>query len=213
MGKVNHRLVGDYPLISFPGKHNPPIISPLKRVIDLILSFLFIIVLSPLMCIIIVLIKYSYKGPVIYKQKRVGQNRKIFTIYKFRSMIEETEEKEPILAEDDDTRIGSVGKLLCQYHLDELPQLLNILKGEMSFVGPRPECPEFVNKFIKTVPLYKERFTVKPGLTGLAQINSNYDTKPHVKIKYDLLYIYNYSLFRDLVILRDTIKNFTRGKK
>ena len=130
-----------------------------------------------------------------------------FGLFKFRTMVHNAEELlGATLAIPNDPRVTYVGRFLRRFRLDELPQLWNVIKGDMSFVGPRPERPVFVEGFQKTVPSYTERHKVKPGLTGLAQVRSFYDTSPENKVKYDLAYIYNYSLSLDLLILLETLK-------
>ena len=146
-------------------------------------------------------------GPIVYRQRRVGKDGKEFILYKLRTMIDRAEDKTgPVLTSRADPRVTRVGRFLRDSRLDELPQLWNVLNGTMSLVGPRPERPEFVKDFLRSVPGYAERFQVKPGLTGLAQINGAYHTTPEYKLKYDLAYMYNYSVWLDIRILADTIK-------
>ena len=157
----------------------------------------------PVTILISLLIKISSPGPVFYKQQRVGKDGKPFTLYKFRTMVNNAEmEVGPVLASRDDPRVTKVGKLLRTTRLDELPQLLNVLQGDMSLVGPRPERPHFVKRHRV---LRELRLAVKPGLTGLAQIRSFYNLKPEHKIKYDYLYIQRRSLLLNLYILIRTI--------
>ena len=175
----------------------------LIRMLDVVGSCVLFLVFGPFMLITAFLIKLTSQGPVIYKQKRVGKDRQLFILYKFRSMIQESE----ILhghkpAEDDDDRITPVGRLLRKTRMDELPQLINILKGQMSLVGPRPENISRVNTHKALRGL---RLAVKPGLTGLAQIQSYYDLHPRHKIKYDFLYIQRRSFALNLYILAKTI--------
>jgi exopolysaccharide biosynthesis polyprenyl glycosylphosphotransferase len=213
IGRIDHGLIGDIPLVELTRKPIPDWLSLSKRAFDIFFSLFLLILLSPFMFLIALLIKLTSKGPVIYKQERVGQGEKNFWLYKFRTMIEDAEkETGPVLATEDDPRITPIGKFLRRYRLDELPQLVNILKGEMSFVGPRPERPYFVKQFKESIPGYAERFKVKPGVTGLAQVTAGYATTPRNKLKYDLIYIYNQSLFLDLKILAKTIKVVLAGK-
>jgi exopolysaccharide biosynthesis polyprenyl glycosylphosphotransferase len=166
---------------------------------SLVISFIF----APIIILISLLIKTTSPGPVLYKQKRVGKDGKVFTLYKFRTMIENAEKKVgPVLASRGDPRVTKVGKILRTTRLDELPQLLNVMKGEMSLVGPRPERLHFVKQH---KALHELRLAVKPGLTGLAQIRSFYDLKPQHKIKYDYLYIQRRNLLLNLYILIKTI--------
>ncbi len=175
----------------------------LMRVLDVIGSLVILFVSIPVMLLVALLIKITSGRPILYKQRRVGKDGIIFTLYKFRTMINNAEEKlGPVWAEPGDPRITNIGKLLRMTRLDEFPQLFNILAGNMSLVGPRPERPHFV-KLHK--PLRELRLAVKPGLTGLAQIRSFYDLKPQHKIKYDYLYIQQRSLSLNLYILAKTV--------
>jgi len=175
----------------------------LMRVLDITGSILILLFTMPLTILISLLIKISSSGPLFYTQQRVGKDGKLFMLYKFRTMIEDAEkEVGPVLASRDDPRVTKVGKFLRATRLDELPQLINVLKGDMSLVGPRPERPHFVKKH---KALHEFRLAVKPGLTGLAQIRSFYDLKPQHKIKYDYLYIQKRSLLLNLYILIRTI--------
>jgi lipopolysaccharide/colanic/teichoic acid biosynthesis glycosyltransferase len=175
----------------------------LMRCLDIAGSILILLVSLPVTIVITLLIKVSSSGPVFYKQQRVGKDGKLFTLYKFRTMVNDAEkEVGPILASRDDPRVTKVGKILRTTRLDELPQLINVLQGDMSLVGPRPERPHFVKRH---KALHELRLAVKPGLTGLAQIRSFYDLKPRHKIKYDYLYIQKRSLLLNLYILIRTI--------
>ncbi len=179
----------------------------LKRVFDIFFSLIVLILLSPVMIISAIAVKAYDGGPVFYKQKRLTIDGKVFEIYKFRSMITDAEKKGGFqLAADDDPRITPVGKILRKIRMDELPQLLNILKGEMSVVGPRPERPEFTNLYKKEMPEFEFRLKVKAGLTGYAQVTGVYDTSPYDKLKMDMMYIENYSFRLDLQIILMTIK-------
>lgn len=173
-----------------------------KRTFDLLLSSLGLILSLPLWFIFAILIWLEDRGPIFYRQKRVGKNGRIFEVLKFRSMIKEAEKYTgPIWASENDPRVTKVGRVLRATAMDELPQLWNIFKGDMSFVGPRPERPELVKEFIKEYPDFKKRFVVKPGLTGLAQVYGQYDTPPQHKLKYDLLYIKKQSFLLDLKLI------------
>ena len=160
----------------------------------------------PIMLICAIVVKLCDGGAVFYRQKRLTQDGKEFMLYKFRSMIPNAELHGAKLAENHDTRITPVGKILRKCRLDELPQLFNILKGDMSVVGPRPERPELCQEYEKQFPEFKFRLQVKAGLTGYAQVTGVYDTTPYDKLKMDLMYIENYSLFRDIQIILMTIK-------
>jgi exopolysaccharide biosynthesis polyprenyl glycosylphosphotransferase len=178
----------------------------IKRFFDLILSLSAIIIFLPFGLLVAVLIKLD-GGSVFYSQERVTRDRKIFKILKFRTMIPNAEEiSGPVLASNNDPRITKIGRFLRAVRLDEIPQLLNILKGEMSVVGPRPERPYYVNKFEQSIPEYAYRHCVKAGLTGLAQVEGKYNTTVENKLRYDLIYINRYSIWRDFLIIIQTIK-------
>ena len=178
-----------------------------KRAFDIILSLPAFIVLSPLMLIISIVIKISDGGPVLYKQCRLTQNGKEFNVLKFRSMVVDAEKNGgPQLCTENDDRITAVGKILRKCRFDEFPQLINVLRGDMSLVGPRPERPELVDEYKKQMPEFEYRLRVKAGLTGYAQVIGVYDTTPYDKLKMDLMYIENYSIRSDLQIVLMTLK-------
>ena len=178
-----------------------------KRIFDIVVSVIGLIILSPFMLIIAAAIKIDDGGSIIYKQKRLTINGKEFFVYKFRSMIPNAEKNGvPQLATGSDSRITRVGKFLRKCRLDELPQLFNIIKGDMSVVGPRPERPELTEKYEREMPEFKVRLKVKAGLTGYAQVTGVYDTTPYDKLKMDLMYIERYSMVMDLRIILMTIK-------
>ena len=164
-------------------------------------------------------IKIDSKGPVFYDQERVGEGREPYRMHKFRSMVSDAEKQSgPIWAENDDTRITRIGRFIRMWRIDEIPQLWNVVKGEMSFVGPRPERDFFVKQLDDIIPFYGERFNVKPGITGWAQISYGYGAsiKSAIeKLNYDLFYIKNMSLFMDFLIVFRTIKIviFSRGAR
>jgi sugar transferase (PEP-CTERM system associated) len=181
-----------------------------KRFLDILLSLILLIVFLPVMLVLAVLIKLDSRGPVIFSQDRVGQNRKICMAHKFRSMVDDAEKDTgPVWADDDDSRITRVGRVIRKLRMDEIPQLWNVLKGEMSFVGPRPEREYFVKELDQVIPYYGIRFTVKPGITGWAQVSYGYGASVEDAVKkldYDLFYIKNMSIFMDLMIVLRTIK-------
>lgn len=179
----------------------------LKRGIDIILSAIALVVTSPVMFITAIAIKYCDKGPVFYKQKRLTKDGKEFYVYKFRSMYTDAE-KDGIarLASLGDDRITPVGRFIRKVRVDELPQLFNILKGEMSIVGPRPERPEIAAEYKREMPEFEYRLKVKAGLTGYAQIYGKYNTTPYDKLKLDLTYIQNYSTMLDIKLMILTVK-------
>jgi len=179
----------------------------IKRMADIIISFLMIILFSPVMIATAAAVKIYDGGDIIYRQKRLTIDEKEFYIYKFRSMIADAEKSGiPQLAKDSDNRITPVGRVIRSCRIDELPQLFNILKGDMSIVGPRPERPELTKEYEKTIPEFGYRLKVKAGLTGYAQVIGTYDTTPYDKLKMDLMYIENYSFRLDLQIMLMTLK-------
>lgn len=183
----------------------------IKRIIDIVLASLILILSLPLWLLIALAIKIEDQGPVFYSQARVGKNKKPFTLYKFRSMKTEAEKDKAVWAQKNDKRITKVGKILRRLHFDELPQMINIIKGEVSLVGPRPERPEFVEKLGKEIPYYNLRHIIKPGFTGWAQIKFRYgrsvlDSKE--KLEYDLYYIKNRNFLLDIGILLKTFRLF-----
>jgi len=188
----------------------------IKRLMDTLISSVILIALFPFWLLIAIAIKLDSKGPVFYKQERVGKDDKQFTIYKFRSMVHEAESKTgPRWAERKDPRITRVGRLFRKLRLDEVPQFFNVLKGEMSLIGPRPERPYFVEKFKREIPFYARRLGVKPGITGWAQIKGEYDTSMDnvkTKLQYDLFYLENMSLRMDLKVIINTIYVMLIGK-
>lgn len=181
--------------------------SFVKRFLDILFSFIALTVASPFLLITAIAIKCYDGGPVFYSQERLTTNGKIFKVHKFRSMIVNAE-KDGVarLASQKDDRITPVGRFIRKIRFDELPQLINILKGEMSFVGPRPERPELAKKYCETMPEFNYRLKVKAGLTGYAQVMGKYNTTPYDKLKLDLMYIEHQSLLLDLKIILMTIK-------
>lgn len=179
----------------------------LKRSMDLILSVIITVLASPIMLITALIIKLSDGGPVLYRQVRCTEDNKEFTILKFRSMVVDAEQDGIAkLATVNDTRITSFGRFIRSTRIDELPQLFNILKGDMSFVGPRPERPEIIEQYVQSMPEFEFRTRMKAGLTGYAQIYGKYNTTPYDKLKLDLFYIGNYSLWIDIKLIMMTIK-------
>lgn len=178
-----------------------------KRVLDVIISGFFLFLLSPLLILVALLIKITSAGDVFYKQTRVGKSGKLFDMYKFRSMHKDAEEYGPEWAGESDSRITGIGRIIRKVYLDEAPQFINVLKNEMSIVGPRPERPYFVEKLSKEIPYYYKRLSIKPGITGWAQIKHKYDSTlddVREKLKYDFYYIENMSLKLDFKIMINT---------
>ncbi len=186
----------------------------LKRLFDIFFSLFAIILTLPIMVIVALLIKFYDKGPVFYFQERIGQDGKMFRLIKFRTMkVGADKEEKPKFTTPDDPRVTKIGKFLRKYSLDELPQFFNVLKGDMSVVGPRPERPYFVEKFSKEIPRYLERHRFKSGITGWAQVNGlRGDTPIDERVRYDLYYINNWSLWFDIKIIVKTILTFFSQK-
>jgi lipopolysaccharide/colanic/teichoic acid biosynthesis glycosyltransferase len=174
----------------------------MKRLFDACLSGIGLAFSSPLWAIIAMFVKIQDRGPVFYGQERVGLKGIVFKALKFRSMIVDAEKHTgAVWASENDTRVTRVGRILRATAMDELPQLWNIFRGDMSFVGPRAERPELVEQFAASIPHYRDRFGVRPGLTGIAQVYGRYDTPARHKLKYDRLYIKNSSLLLDLKLV------------
>ncbi len=190
------------------GKCNPhPEAKFLKRAFDIIVSSLILLLTSPIMIVVAIAIKLDDGGPVFYKQERLTIDGKVFKILKFRSMYEGSDKNEKVKgASDKDDRITPVGHVIRKLRIDELPQMLNILSGSMSVVGPRPEWVEFAKKYEKELPEFRLRLQIKAGLTGYAQVYGKYNTAPYDKLQMDLMYIANPSFLEDLRIIFATIK-------
>lgn len=179
----------------------------IKRILDFLLSFIALIILSPLFLILAICIKIDSKGPVFFKQERLGKDGEVFLIYKFRTMVDGAIHMGSGLRTDEgDPRVTKVGKVLRKTSLDELPQLINILKGEMSIIGPRPPVPYHPHKYEDYSEEQKLRFTVLPGITGYAQINGRNEIEWDERIEYDIYYAKNWSLKLDFQIFFLTIK-------
>jgi len=208
-GRSRTRMIHGIPFVEiFPDKMKPWERSA-KRLIDILVSFCILFLFFPIWVFIGFLIKITSRGPVFYKQKRVGLKGKVFTMFKFRSMIKDAEKQTgPVLIDGSDSRITKVGSIIRKLRIDEIPQFINVLEGDMSLVGPRPERPYFVEKFRDKIPLYTRRLSVRPGITGWAQIKQTYESSVKditKKLEYDLFYIQNMSFQLDLNILLRTI--------
>ena len=207
IGRREHLRLHDIPLIEL--LHDEPASGGLlpKRTFDVVLAALLLVLASPVMLLVALAIRATSGTEVIFRQRRVGKDGSDFTIFKFRTMHREAEHATgPVLASENDPRVTTLGRVLRATRLDELPQLWNVLRGDMSFVGPRPERPEFVRLYEEEIQGYHERFKVRPGLTGYAQVNGEYHTSATTKLKYDLAYMYNRSFWLDLKILSETAK-------
>ena len=202
-GNVNIMEIDDIPMIDLMLNSIHQWEQPVKRFIDIMVSAISLVILSPVIIITMIAVMITSRGPIFYKQERIGIGGKPFMLYKFRSMVENAEkESGPVWADKDDARLTIIGKFLRTSSIDEIPQLWNILKGDMSLVGPRPERLFFVNQHKE---LQDQRLRVKPGLTGLAQVNGRYHLTIEEKTRYDLYYIHHQSLLLDLDILLKTI--------
>jgi exopolysaccharide biosynthesis polyprenyl glycosylphosphotransferase len=207
VGRVSTLQLHDVPLVEVLKDPQEDLAFLIKEVVDVAAAALLLLLCCPVFFVAACAIKLTSAGPILYRQRRVGRDSKEFVMYKLRTMIDQAEAGTgPVLAGADDGRITPVGRFLRATRIDEIPQLFNVLNGTMSLVGPRPERPEFVEEFLRTIPGYAERLQVKPGLTGLAQVNGEYHTTAEYKLKYDLAYIYNYSLWLDIRILAETVK-------
>ena len=215
-GQVSVDIIRGLPLLNI----NPDIMTEFqeiyKRAMDLCICIIALIMLFPVNLLIAIIIRITSPGGILYKQIRVGLNGVQFTLIKFRTMYDNSEDNTgPIWSDKEDNRITGPGKILRKYHLDEIPQLLNVLYGTMSIIGPRPERPEIIENLMTNIPYYSRRFKVKPGLTGWAQIMGVYDVSVadvHNKLKHDFYYIENMSIFLDIKILILTLFAVLRGK-
>jgi sugar transferase (PEP-CTERM system associated) len=206
-------------LIFSDGAVKTALTDKIKRAFDVTLSLIGLILSAPLMGLAVAAIKLDSSGPIFFRQERVGQDGRVFILYKFRSMFVDAERMTgPIWASEDDPRITRVGRILRKIRLDETPQMLNVLLGDMSFIGPRPERPVFVNQLKEQIPFYILRCSVKPGITGWAQVRFQYGSSVEdsmEKLQYDLYYVKNVSVFLDMLVLLNTIRTvlFSRGAR
>lgn len=214
-GKLIVKLINPAWLIFSDGFRKSAVKTFMKRVQDLLFSVIMLVLLCPVLALTALFIKLDSKGPVFFSQDRVGKFRREYRVHKFRSMVTDAEKASgPVWAKSDDDRVTRVGRFIRKWRIDELPQLFNVLKGEMSLVGPRPEREFFVRQLEQEIPYYAERFSVKPGVTGWAQVSYGYGASVDdavEKLNYDLFYIKNMSIFMDLMILLRTVKTVLFG--
>ncbi|MCA1786901.1 MAG: TIGR03013 family PEP-CTERM/XrtA system glycosyltransferase, partial [Desulfobacteraceae bacterium] len=215
-GKVLVKLINPSWLIFSDGFRKSRWKAAFKRVEDIIISVVMLILLSPLLMFVCILIKLDSKGPVLFSQDRVGLDKQEYMVHKFRSMVQDAEKLTgPVWAQTDDDRITRVGRVIRKFRIDELPQLWNVLMGNMSMVGPRPERRHFTEDLEKKIPFYAQRFNVKPGITGWAQVCYDYGATLDdavEKLNYELFYIKNMSLAMDVVIILRTVKTVLFGR-
>lgn len=214
-GKFKTQSIFGSPLIEIPTDLMTPWEKITKRIADILLSFTGLLLLSPVLLVVALKVKRSSKGSVFFLQDRVGLNGRLFSIIKFRSMIENAENGTPRLSSENDKRITPFGKTMRKYRIDELPQLWNVLKGDMSLVGPRPERKFFIDQIIQTAPQYQLLQRVKPGITSLGMVKFGYAStveEMHQRMRYDLLYIENISFLMDVKILIYTAIILWKGK-
>lgn len=205
--------IADIPLMELTRRSAPAWYTSTKRLADVVLAVVLIVVLSPVLLLATLGVLITMGWPVLYSQERVGKDMHPFKVHKFRTMVRDAEARSgPVLAGEDDPRITSLGRFLRTYRIDELPQLVNIALGQMSFVGPRPERSFFVERYVEEIPGYLERFRVKPGVTGLAQVSGGYATTPDRKLKFDLIYLYHQTLLMDVRIMAETVRVVLTGR-
>lgn len=215
-GQARTTTIYGFPLIDIMPELMPEWEKKIKRIMDIVIALIILIITLPVTLIISILIKLDTPGPILFKQDRAGLNGKEFFMYKFRSMRADAEKYSgPVWSQKNDPRITRIGRFIRKVRIDEIPQMINILKGEMSLVGPRPERPYFVEKLSEEIPLYKKRLKVRPGVTGWAQVKHKYDETIEdvkTKLRYDLFYIENMSLRMDLKIIFRTVFVVLFGK-
>ena len=215
-GHIRTQEITGFPLIDLLPEPMPPFQMYLKRAMDIVISLGVLLFFWPVWVLIAMLIRLDTKGTIFFTQERVGKDGNVFTIIKFRSMVRDAEKRTgPVWAEENDLRITRVGRIIRKFRVDEIPQFINILKGEMSLIGPRPERPYFVEQFKNKIPLYTKRQKIRPGLTGWAQTRHKYDSSlddVREKLKYDLYYLRNMSLMLDVKIILETVVVMVRGK-
>ncbi len=207
IGRLRFRIVGDLPLLEARTQPLRPIGAFAKRALDVLVSATFLVLLAPLLAIAALAVAGTSVGGVFYRQTRVGRDGRLFQLWKLRTMRRGAEiETGAVLASPGDPRMTGIGRALRSARIDEIPQLWNVLVGDMSLVGPRPERPEFNAEFTNRVPGWALRQAIRPGLTGLAQVSGEYSTEPEIKLRYDLAYLNNWSFGLDLSILLRTLR-------
>jgi lipopolysaccharide/colanic/teichoic acid biosynthesis glycosyltransferase len=215
LGSVKMTAIWDAPLIQISPELMPVWQQSLKRVLDIVVSFIAVAILSPVFIFTAIMVKLSSKGPIFYSHERIGLYGKPFTMHKFRSMFVDAEKNGPQLSSKLDSRITSFGRFMRKVRLDEIPQFFNVLKGQMSLVGYRPERQYFIDQIIKTAPHYKLLFKVKPGITSWGQVKFGYAENVDQmiqRLKYDILYLENMSLSVDFKIMIYTVLIIIQGR-
>lgn len=206
IGRLRFRIVGDLPLLEARVRPLDGAAAFAKRAFDVLVAGAFLVALSPLLAVAALLVVSTSRGGPFYRQTRVGKDGGRFELWKLRTMRRGAEvETGAVLAVPDDPRVTAIGRALRSARIDEIPQLWNVVQGDMSLVGPRPERPEFADRFARTISGYTLRHAARPGLTGLAQVSGEYSTEPDIKLRYDLAYLNNWSIGLDLAILLRTL--------
>jgi len=206
IGRLRFRIVGDLPLLEARVRPLDGAAAFAKRAFDLVVAGALLLAMAPVLAVAAVLVAGTSRGGVFYRQTRVGKDGRRFELWKLRTMHREAElDTGAVLATPDDPRVTAIGRALRAARIDEIPQLWNIVRGDMSLVGPRPERPEFADTFARSISGYTLRHAARPGLTGLAQVSGEYSTEPDIKLRYDLAYLNNWSIGLDLSILLRTL--------
>ena len=206
IGRLRFRIVGDLPLLEAKMRPLEGVGGGLKRIFDVAVSAAALVVALPILLVAAIAVASTSRGGVFYRQERVGRDGRTFQLWKLRTMRRQAEEETgAVLSSPGDPRVTAVGRWLRALRVDEIPQLWNVIAGDMSLVGPRPERPEFTSRFAETVAGYRLRLSARPGVTGLAQVSGDYSTEPEIKLRYDLAYLNNWSLGLDLSILLRTL--------